>query len=104
MLSKESKRRNELKQDGHKNFQMRFLFKDEKDRESFIKEMLIDLKFKVLFFLHILIERGDKEAVLFALKELIQKGFVNEEIEKMDEKTLQDLTKFFDMKSGGKNE
>jgi len=102
ILAKENRRRSQIKQelDGEEDFQMRFLFETEEDRGLFIREMLVDLKFKVLFFLHILIERGDKDAVLFALKELIQKGFVNEEIEKIDEATLSKISDFFQQKTG----
>lgn len=82
------------------DFQTRFLFQTEEERNTFIREMLVDLKFKVLFFLHIHIEKGDKDVVLFALKELLQKGFVQEEIEKLDDSTLKDLKKFFEEKTG----
>jgi len=98
MLAKEE----ELVQDvlsEHDDFQARFLFDSEQERNEFIKEMLVDLKFKVLFFLHVLIESQDKESIMFALKELLQKGFVQEELEKIDDGALQQIQDFFEAKT-----
>jgi len=81
------------------NFQTRFLFQNEQERTEFTREMLKDLKFKVLFFLHILIENQDRDAVMFALKEMLQKGFVEEEIDRLDDQTLNQLQTFFEEKS-----
>jgi len=100
LLDREETLVNETYREEGAEFQARFLFESEAERDKFIREMLVDLKFKVLFFLHILIERGDKEAIIFALKELLQKGFVQDEIEKLDESTLKDLKKFFEEKTG----
>lgn len=83
----------------HEDFQARFLFDSEKERNEFIKEMLVDLKFKVLFFLHVLIESQDKESIMFALKELLQKGFVQEELEKIDDDALKQIQDFFEAKT-----
>lgn len=81
------------------NFQTRFLFQNEQERNEFTREMLKDLKFKVLFFLHILIENQDRDAVMFALKEMLQKGFVEEEIDRLDDQTLNQLQTFFEEKT-----
>ena len=102
ILDREETLVNEVFREEGPEFQARFMFQSESEREKFIREMLVDLKFKVLFFLHILIERGDKDAIMFSLKELLQKGFVQDEIEKLDESTLVDLKKFFEEKTGTK--
>lgn len=102
ILDREETLVNEVFREEGAEFQARFMFQSESEREKFIREMLVDLKFKVLFFLHILIERGDKDAIMFSLKELLQKGFVQDEIEKLDESTLVDLKKFFEEKTGTK--
>ena len=100
ILDREETLVNEVFREEGPEFQARFMFQSESERDKFIREMLVDLKFKVLFFLHILIERGDKDAIMFSLKELLQKGFVQDEIEKLDESTLVDLKKFFEEKTG----
>jgi len=100
LLDREETLVNDTYREEGAEFQARFLFESEAERDKFIREMLVDLKFKVLFFLHILIERGDKDSIIFALKELLQKGFVQDEIEKLDENTLKDLKNFFEKKTG----
>lgn len=99
LLDREETLVNDTYREEGPEFQARFLFNSELERDKFIREMLVDLKFKVLFFLHIHIERGDRDAVMFALKELMQKGFVQDEIEKLDESTLKDLKNFFEKKT-----
>ena len=98
ILSKEEELIQETLLENGEEFQARFLFDTEGERNEFIKEMLVDLKFKVLFFLHVLIESQDKEAIMFALKELLQKGFVQEEIDKIDDDALKQIQAFFNEK------
>ncbi|MCW9065792.1 MAG: hypothetical protein OQJ78_05795 [Ignavibacteriaceae bacterium] len=100
ILDREETLVNDVYREEGPEFQARFMFESEQERDKFIREMLVDLKFKVLFFLHILIERGDKDAIMFSLKELLQKGFVQDEIEKLDEGTLKELKNFFEKKTG----
>lgn len=100
LLDREETLVNDTYREEGADFQARFLFETEEERDRFIREMLVDLKFKVLFFLHIHLERGDREAMMFALKELMQKGFVQDEIDKLDESTLKDLKNFFEKKTG----
>ena len=99
LLDREETLVNDTYREEGPEFQARFLFETEEERDRFIREMLVDLKFKVLFFLHIHLERGDREAMIFALKELMQKGFVQDEIDKLDESTLKDLKNFFEKKT-----
>lgn len=94
LLDREEKLQKSLKEDGIEDYHSRFFFESEEEREKMTRELLVDLRFKVLFFLHVLIEKGDREATLFALKELLQKGFVAEELEKLDERTVANLEKF----------
>lgn len=100
LLKREKGLQASLKEDGVEDYHSRFFFENEEEREKMTRELLIDLKFKVLFFLHILIEKGDREATLFALKELLQKGFVAEELEKLDEKTAKQMESFLKEKMG----
>lgn len=90
LLKKEKGLKDTLKN----NDSTKVLFQDEKERDDFVRELLIDLKFKSLFSLHLLIEKGDREAILFAVRELIPKDHIATEFENIDEKTLLSLESF----------
>lgn len=94
----EESMQNALEEHGITEYHSRFFFESESEREQLTRELLVDLRFKVLFYLHILIEEGDREAILFTLKELLQKGFVSNELEKLDSKTLENLEVFLKSK------
>lgn len=94
LLEREKTLQKTLDAEGVRDYHSRFFFESEEEREKMTRELLVDLKFKVLVNLHLLIEQGDREATLFTLKELLQKGFVAEELEKLDSSTIASLESF----------